>query len=97
MNVLKDISFQLKCIKEHLNFVKKECTSVEFDVEVLDGCISILEKYDRSCIDYIDGAYELATRLKDWFANNSNYWFSHTVNKEIDDVLKEMEKEFEEA
>ena len=94
MNVLNDMLFQLKCIKEHLNFIKKESPSVEFDIEVLDGCIFILEKYDRSCIDYIDGANELATRLKDWFINNSNYWFSHSVNTEIDGVLEEMENEF---
>lgn len=93
MNVLNEMLFQLKCIKEHLNFVKKECPTVGFDIEVLDGCISILEKYDRSCIDYFDGAEEFSVRLKDWFTNNSNYWFSHSVNMEIDNILKEMENE----
>lgn len=40
---MDEIIFQLKCIKEHLNFIKIECPDIEFDVEVLDGCILQLE------------------------------------------------------
>lgn len=49
-------------------------------------------KYDRDQYDkgYVDGATELANRLKEWFVENSNYWFSHSVNMEIDEVLEKM-------
>ena len=48
--------------------------------------------YDRNQYrnGYVDGATEFADRLKKWFIENSNYWFSHSVNIEIDDVLKSM-------
>lgn len=39
---------------------------------------------------YINGATELANRLKKWVVESSNYWFSCSVNAEIDDILKEM-------
>jgi len=39
-----EIMFQLKCIKEHLKFVSQTIDkSVDFDIEVLDNCISQLE------------------------------------------------------
>ena len=39
-----EIVFQLKCIKEHLKFVSQTTDkSVDFDIQVLDGCISQLE------------------------------------------------------
>lgn len=49
-------------------------------------------KYDRDQYDkgYVDGAIEFANRLKEWFVENSNYWFSHSVNMEIDEALNNM-------
>ena len=42
--MFKEIMFQLKCIKEHLKFVSQTTDkSVDFDIKVLDGCISQLE------------------------------------------------------
>lgn len=36
--------FQLKCIKEHLKFISQTTDkSVDFDIKVLDGCISQIE------------------------------------------------------
>lgn len=53
-------------------------------------------KYDRDQYEkgYVDGATEFANRLKEWFVENSNYWFSHSVNMEIDEVLEKMIKRF---
>ena len=49
-------------------------------------------QYDRNQYDegFVDGATELANRLKEWFVENSNYWFSHSVNMDIDEVLNNM-------
>ncbi len=49
-------------------------------------------EYDRDQYDkgYVDGATEFASRLKEWFVENSNYWFSASVNAEIDEVLSDM-------
>ena len=41
---MDEIIFQLKCIKEHLNFIKPEYNSVDFDISVLEGCITQLER-----------------------------------------------------
>lgn len=42
---VEEIVFQLKCIKEHLKFVSKTTDkSVDFDIQVLDGCIAQLEE-----------------------------------------------------
>lgn len=42
--MFKEIMFQLKCIKEHLKFVSQTTDkSVDFDIKVLDECISQLE------------------------------------------------------
>lgn len=56
-----------------------------------DELIKALQ-YDRQQYKngYIDGATEFADRLKKWFVENSNYWFSYTVNAEIDDVLNDV-------
>ena len=42
---INEVLFQLKCIKEHLNFISKTDMSVNFDIQVLDGCISEIEKW----------------------------------------------------
>ncbi|MDD5980166.1 MAG: hypothetical protein PUC23_03540 [bacterium] len=40
----EEIMFQLKCIKEHLKFISQTTDkSVDFDIKVLDGCISQIE------------------------------------------------------
>ena len=66
----------LKCVQSY-------CPNI--DKEELDKAL----KYDRDQYNkgYVDGATELANRLKEWFVENSNYWFSHSVNMEIDEVL----------
>ena len=42
--VVNEIIFQLKCIKEHLNFIKQIDDSIIFDIKVLENCISQLEE-----------------------------------------------------
>lgn len=43
---INEVIFQLKCIKEHLKFVSKTTDkSVDFDTQVLDGCIAEIEKW----------------------------------------------------
>lgn len=43
---INEIMFQLKCIKEHLKFVCQTTDkSVDFDIKVLDECVSELEKW----------------------------------------------------
>ena len=43
INYIKEILFQLKCVKEHLRYIEKNSDkSVRFVIEVLDGCISKL-------------------------------------------------------
>lgn len=69
----------LKAVREYFPLVNK------------DELIKALQ-YDRDQYDkgYVDGATEFAERLKKWFVENSNYWFSASVNVEIDEVLREM-------
>ena len=71
----------VKCVQEYCPHIDK------------DELIKALQ-YDRDQYDkgYVDGAIELANRLKEWFVENSNYWFSHSVNMEIDEVLEKMIK-----
>lgn len=48
-------------------------------------------QYDKGYADgYAEGAKEVADRLKQWVIESSNYWFSCSVNAEIDDVLEKM-------
>lgn len=56
-----------------------------------DELIKALE-YDRDQYDkgYADGVKDMADKLKKWVIESSNYWFSTSVNAEIDEVLKEM-------
>ena len=44
---MKEIVYQLECVKKHLNFIKTRCNQVDFDVEVLEGCISRLNDIDQ--------------------------------------------------
>lgn len=42
--MVKEIMFQLRCIKEHLKFVSQTTDkSVDFDIQVLEGCIAQFE------------------------------------------------------
>ena len=41
---MKEIIFQLKCVREHLKFIKTEYNPVDFDISVLTTCISQLEE-----------------------------------------------------
>lgn len=38
---------QLKCVKEHLKWIKTEYIPVDFDIEVLDECIAQLEDINK--------------------------------------------------
>lgn len=40
---MKEIIFQLKCVREHLKWIKTEYNPVDFDINVLTTCISQLE------------------------------------------------------
>lgn len=45
-NGMSEVIFQLQCVKEHLKFVSKTIDkSVDFDTQVLDGCIAEIEKW----------------------------------------------------
>ena len=68
-----------KCVQNYLPIVDKD--------ELVKALQCDREQYDKG---YIDGATELANRLKKWVVESSNYWFSCSVNAEIDEVLKEM-------
>ena len=52
---MEEVIFQLKCVKEHLDFISQnEDKSVDFDIQVLDACISQLEEMsNRPSIDEI--------------------------------------------
>lgn len=41
---MEEIIQQLKCVKEHLKWIKTEYIPVGFDIEVLEECISRLEE-----------------------------------------------------
>lgn len=44
--ITDEVVFQLKCIKEHLKFVSQTIDkSVDFDIQVLDSCISQIMEY----------------------------------------------------
>lgn len=40
---MDEIIEQLGCVKRHLKWIKTECDSVDFDIDVLEGCITQLE------------------------------------------------------
>ncbi len=40
---MNEIIYQLKCVKNHLDFIKTEYNPVDFDVSVLESCITQLE------------------------------------------------------
>lgn len=73
------------------------------DPEKMKHAINLLNSIEYAIADaetknenYINGATEFANRLKNWFVEHSNYWFSHTVNAEIDDLLEQMVNEYQE-
>jgi hypothetical protein len=74
---------------EQENNILKAVQNVGINVNK-DELIRALQ-YDRDQYDkgFEDGMECFAALLKDWFVKNSNYWFSHTVNAEIDQLLKE--------
>lgn len=46
--IINEIIFQLKCIKEHLKFISRTTDkSIDFDIQVLDGCIAQLEDTNK--------------------------------------------------
>jgi len=45
---MEEIIYQLKCVQEKLKFIKSEYPCIEFDIEVLDGCISQLENINKN-------------------------------------------------
>lgn len=69
----------LKVVREYFPLVNKDelAKALQYD----------RDQYDKG---YADGVNDMAERLKKWFVENSNYWFSASVNAEIDEVLKEM-------
>ena len=50
MNVLDEIIYQLKCVKNHLDFIKTEYIPVDFDAKVLEACISQLEETNNNSL-----------------------------------------------
>lgn len=45
---IDEIMFQLKCVQEHLKFISRTTDkSVDFDIQVLDGCITQLEDTNK--------------------------------------------------
>lgn len=73
----------LKCVQNFLPNVDKD--------ELFKALRYDRQQYSEGYADgYIKGATELADKLKQWVVESSNYWFSCSVNAEIDDVLKEM-------
>lgn len=44
---MKEIIYQLECVKEHLNFINRQYNQVDFDIKVLEGCIDILAEMDK--------------------------------------------------
>lgn len=50
MNVVDEIICQLKCVKEHLNYMQTEYIPVDFDIKVLELCISQLEEISNNSL-----------------------------------------------
>lgn len=61
---MKEIIFQLNCIKEHLKHISKTTDkSVDFDIDVLEGCVSQLENVDKSKTNELDNEKEIVEKL----------------------------------
>lgn len=73
----------LKCVQNFFPNVDKD--------ELYKALRYDRRQYDKGYADgYAEGTKEVADRLKQWVVESSNYWFSCSVNAEIDDVLKDM-------
>lgn len=78
--------WRTECENGALRVVREYFPSVDKD-ELIKALQYDRDQYDKG---YVDGATEFAERLKKWFVENSNYWFSASVNAEINEVFKEM-------
>ena len=59
---MHEIIYQLKCVKTHLDFIKKEYIPVDFDASVLEACITQLEYINnKPSEDEIVGKLEKAS------------------------------------
>lgn len=47
---MKEVIYQLKCIKNHLDFIKTGYIPVDFDIKVLEACISKLEEVNNNSL-----------------------------------------------
>lgn len=50
MNGLEEIIYQLKCVKNHLDFLSTEYIPIDFDAKVLEVCVSQLEKINNNSL-----------------------------------------------
>lgn len=50
MNILEEIIYQLKCVKNHLDFLNTEYIPVGFDAKVLESCISQIEEINNNSL-----------------------------------------------
>ena len=44
---MEEIIYQLQCIQEKLKFIKREYPCVDFDIDVLDTCITQLKNMNE--------------------------------------------------
>ena len=59
---MNEIIYQLKCVKNHLDFIKTEYNPVDFDVSVLESCITQLEHINnKPSEDEIVGKLEMVS------------------------------------
>lgn len=59
---MDEIIYQLKCIKNHLNSISAEYNVIDFDISVLETCITQLEHiYNKPSEDEIVGRLEKAS------------------------------------
>ena len=79
---MKEIIFQLKCIREHLKWIKTEYNPVDFDINVLTTCISQLEEMqDQTKITKHDSILRYGTVVE---------YKSCSVHFDVDSKSKDM-------
>lgn len=68
---MNEIIEQLRYIKEHLKWIKTEYIPVDFDIEVLEGCISRLNDIDQLILPHTIGNITFYSKkeLIDWIEN----------------------------
>ena len=68
---MNEIIEQLRCVKEHLKWIKTEYIPVDFDIEVLEGCISMLLNVDLLIFPHTIGGITFYSKgeLIDWVEN----------------------------